>query len=120
MYAFANVIYIFFVSNCSFVLYVNGDKRITDVGANDGQWHFVCVTWKSLNGTWAIYLDGNLADSGTGLAPNTTIEGWYLHVLAHVVARTCVCVCLRVYTYFCSYRFSTELPLRASDLYPSS
>ncbi|XP_042878589.1 sushi, von Willebrand factor type A, EGF and pentraxin domain-containing protein 1-like isoform X2 [Penaeus japonicus] len=57
-----------------FVLYVNGDKRITDVGANDGQWHFVCVTWKSLNGTWTIYLDGQLADSGTGLAPNTTIE----------------------------------------------
>ncbi|XP_047481240.1 LOW QUALITY PROTEIN: sushi, von Willebrand factor type A, EGF and pentraxin domain-containing protein 1-like [Penaeus chinensis] len=57
-----------------FVLYVNGDKRITDVGANDGLWHFVCVTWKNLNGTWAIYLDGQLADSGTGLAPNATIE----------------------------------------------
>lgn len=96
--------YIFFVSNCSFVLYVNGDKRITDVGANDGQWHFVCVTWKSLNGTWAIYLDGNLADSGTGLAPNTTIEGWYLHVLAfaHVVARTRVCAWMCTHTFVCA------------------
>lgn len=84
-----------FVHNYSFVLYVNGDKRITDVGANDGMWHFVCVTWKSLNGTWAIYLDGQLADSGTGLAPNATIEGLYLHALvsARVLVRSRVCAC---------------------------
>lgn len=62
-------------SCCRFVVYVNGDKRITDVRGNDGLWHFLCVTWVSQNGTWAIYLDGALRDSGTGLATGAVIEG---------------------------------------------
>ncbi|XP_068228821.1 sushi, von Willebrand factor type A, EGF and pentraxin domain-containing protein 1-like isoform X2 [Palaemon carinicauda] len=58
-----------------FVLYVNGEKRITDVQGNDGSWHMVCATWKSSNGTWALYFDGKLEDSGTGLATDTIING---------------------------------------------
>ncbi|XP_045583570.2 sushi, von Willebrand factor type A, EGF and pentraxin domain-containing protein 1 isoform X3 [Procambarus clarkii] len=58
-----------------FVLYVNGDKQITDVRANDGQWHLVCASWTSHNGTWAIYLDGEKKDHGTGLAEGATING---------------------------------------------
>ncbi|KAK8726504.1 hypothetical protein OTU49_010282 [Cherax quadricarinatus] len=58
-----------------FVLYVNGDKRITDIRANDGQWHLVCATWSSNNGTWAVYLDGERKDNGIGLAEGATING---------------------------------------------
>ncbi|XP_071546933.1 sushi, von Willebrand factor type A, EGF and pentraxin domain-containing protein 1-like isoform X1 [Panulirus ornatus] len=58
-----------------FVVYVNGDKRITDVRGNDGLWHFICVTWASQNGTWAVYLDGGLRDRGSGLAAGSAIEG---------------------------------------------
>lgn len=57
------------------MVYVNGEKRITDVRANDGSWHHVCVTWTSNNGTWAIYLDAEMRDSGSGLANGTAIEG---------------------------------------------
>ncbi|XP_063877551.1 sushi, von Willebrand factor type A, EGF and pentraxin domain-containing protein 1-like isoform X4 [Scylla paramamosain] len=64
-----------------FVLYVNGDKQITDVRINDGLWHHVCVTWTSADGTWVIYLDGVLNDSGTGLANGTSVEGHGVLVL---------------------------------------
>ncbi|XP_073767385.1 adhesion G protein-coupled receptor D2 isoform X2 [Danio rerio] len=30
----------------------------------DGNWHHVCVTWRSSDGFWAIYVDGKTADSG--------------------------------------------------------
>ncbi|KAG7158260.1 Sushi, von Willebrand factor type A, EGF and pentraxin domain-containing protein 1-like 3 [Homarus americanus] len=64
-----------------FVLYINGEKRITDVAANNGQWHLVCVTWTNHDGTWAIYLDGTTKDSGTGLANGTTIDSSGILVL---------------------------------------
>lgn len=57
------------------MVYVNGEKRITDVRANDGSWHHVCVTWTSNNGTWAIYMDAEMRDGGSGLANGTSIEG---------------------------------------------
>nr|XP_042895666.1 sushi, von Willebrand factor type A, EGF and pentraxin domain-containing protein 1 isoform X2 [Parasteatoda tepidariorum] len=56
-----------------FVLYVNMDKVVTDVTANDGHWHHLCVTWSSRQGAWAFYKDGVQQDNGTGLAPNTFI-----------------------------------------------
>lgn len=43
-----------------FVLYINGEKVVTDVTANDGQWHLICVTWTSEGGHWHIYADGQL------------------------------------------------------------
>ncbi|XP_076046526.1 sushi, von Willebrand factor type A, EGF and pentraxin domain-containing protein 1-like [Oratosquilla oratoria] len=57
-----------------FVFYVNGDKRITDVRVNDGQWHMICGTWMSVNGSWAVFMDGVPMDSGVGLAAGTFIE----------------------------------------------
>ncbi|GFR11206.1 sushi, von Willebrand factor type A, EGF and pentraxin domain-containing protein 1 [Trichonephila clavata] len=56
-----------------FVLYVNMDKVVTDVTANDGHWHHICITWSSNQGAWALYKDGEEQDSGIGLAPNTYI-----------------------------------------------
>lgn len=58
-----------------FVIYVNGEKQVTDVRTNDDLWHLVCVTWASEDGAWTIYLDGLQKDTGTGLANGTTIEG---------------------------------------------
>lgn len=48
---------------------------MTDVFLNDGRWHFVCVTWKSLDGAYKIYVDGNRKQNGTGLATSAVIEG---------------------------------------------
>ena len=56
-----------------FVLYVNGFKVVTDVTANDGRWHLICVAWTSRDGWWSIWADGTVRDHGVGLASNTTI-----------------------------------------------
>ena len=58
-----------------FVFYVNGEKKITDVSANDGKWHMICVTWESLQGNWKIYKDGRLYDNGRGLSKGKSIAG---------------------------------------------
>ncbi|XP_077081071.1 adhesion G protein-coupled receptor D2 isoform X2 [Siphateles boraxobius] len=34
----------------------------------DEDWHHVCVTWRSNDGFWAIYVDGRTGDSGQGKA----------------------------------------------------
>ncbi|XP_016375955.1 adhesion G-protein coupled receptor D2-like [Sinocyclocheilus rhinocerous] len=34
----------------------------------DGEWHHVCVTWRSSDGFWAIYVDGETGDSEKGKA----------------------------------------------------
>lgn len=34
----------------------------------DDDWHHVCVTWRSSDGFWAIYVDGKRGDSGQGKA----------------------------------------------------
>ncbi len=34
----------------------------------DGDWHHVCVTWRSSDGFWAIYVDGIMGDSEKGKA----------------------------------------------------
>lgn len=59
----------------SFVLYVNGDRVVTDVSANDGLWHHVCILWQSNHGLWHLYLDGALRDNGSMLSPNNSILG---------------------------------------------
>lgn len=60
-----------------FVFYIDGEKRVTDVSANDDKWHMICVTWSSSNGSWVIYKDGEEKDGGKGLGVNKTIEGIY-------------------------------------------
>lgn len=58
-----------------FVSTVAGDKVVTDVTANDGNWHALCVWWESRNGIWGIAKDGHHVDGGNGLATNKTIQG---------------------------------------------
>ncbi|KAI1888389.1 hypothetical protein AGOR_G00184640 [Albula goreensis] len=58
------------------VVYVNGKERITDCPAvNNGRWHHIGVTWRSSDGEWKVYIDGNLSDGGKGLSIGTTIPG---------------------------------------------
>uniref|UniRef100_A0A674AJS6 Sushi, von Willebrand factor type A, EGF and pentraxin domain-containing protein 1 n=1 Tax=Salmo trutta TaxID=8032 RepID=A0A674AJS6_SALTR len=58
------------------VLYVNGKERITDCPAvNTGQWHHIGVSWRSWDGDWRIYINGNPSDGGKGLSVGTTIPG---------------------------------------------
>ncbi|XP_061115494.1 adhesion G-protein coupled receptor D2 isoform X1 [Conger conger] len=33
---------------------------------NDGGWHQLCVTWRKRDGYWAIYVDGERRDAGSG------------------------------------------------------
>lgn len=56
------------------VLYVHGKNVITDITLNDGEWHFICTTWTSLNGKYEIYIDGGLRDAGYNLSTNLVIE----------------------------------------------
>ena len=58
-----------------FVFYVNGNEVITDVTANDDQWHHIALTWTSDGGTWKVYGDGQLQDEGQGLGAGHTIQG---------------------------------------------
>ena len=39
----------------------------------DGEPHHLAFSWDSTNGDWAIYIDGEFAESGTGLAPGATL-----------------------------------------------
>lgn len=48
---------------------------MTNIKANDGYWHFICITWDSKEGSWEIYLDGKIKRNGTGLAEKTPIPG---------------------------------------------
>ncbi|KAL0279548.1 UNVERIFIED_CONTAM: hypothetical protein PYX00_001077 [Menopon gallinae] len=58
-----------------FVLYVRKERVVTDIIANDGHWHFICITWESEEGRWEIYLDGKMKGNGTGLAVKKPIPG---------------------------------------------
>lgn len=60
---------------CRLVLYVNGEKVVTDIKINDGNWHFLCVTWESERGSWRVSVDGIVKDSGVGLAQGTGVRG---------------------------------------------
>lgn len=55
-------------------MYVNGKNIITDITLNDGEWHFICVTWTSVAGKYEIYIDGSLRDSGSNLSTDLFIE----------------------------------------------
>ncbi|XP_054276634.1 sushi, von Willebrand factor type A, EGF and pentraxin domain-containing protein 1-like [Macrosteles quadrilineatus] len=63
------------------VLYINGERVVTDITANDGYWHHICVEWTSADGLWNVYKDGTLEDGGTGLANNSYIPGGGVMVL---------------------------------------
>ncbi|KAM6965370.1 adhesion G protein-coupled receptor D2 [Aplochiton taeniatus] len=42
---------------------------------NDGLWHHVCVTWCRADGHWAIYVDGERGDMGSGRDTSRDIHG---------------------------------------------
>ncbi|ESO11989.1 hypothetical protein HELRODRAFT_158374 [Helobdella robusta] len=45
-----------------FVLYINGQSKVTDVTCNDGRWHHIAILWSGRD--WAIYKDAIKVDSG--------------------------------------------------------
>ncbi|XP_053975953.1 sushi, von Willebrand factor type A, EGF and pentraxin domain-containing protein 1-like [Hylaeus volcanicus] len=57
------------------VIYINGQKVVTDIKVNDGYWHFICITWENGNGSWNAFMDGFLRDNGTRLAKRSTVQG---------------------------------------------
>ncbi|XP_038559048.1 adhesion G-protein coupled receptor D2 isoform X2 [Micropterus salmoides] len=42
---------------------------------NDGAWHHICVTWRRNGGHWAIYVDGDRKDMGSGTDISRDIYG---------------------------------------------
>ncbi|XP_041957474.1 adhesion G-protein coupled receptor D2 isoform X2 [Alosa sapidissima] len=42
---------------------------------NDGEWHLVCVSWRYRDGLWAIYVDGEMRDTGTQTDTTREIHG---------------------------------------------
>ncbi|XP_013399870.1 uncharacterized protein LOC106166018 [Lingula anatina] len=56
-------------------LHINSPYTDIDTMTNDNNWHHICLTWKSANGEWALYSDGLLLKTSTGLASGTTIAG---------------------------------------------
>ncbi|XP_028973250.2 sushi, von Willebrand factor type A, EGF and pentraxin domain-containing protein 1 isoform X3 [Esox lucius] len=58
------------------VLYINGKECITDCPAvNTGEWHHIGVSWRSWDGDWRVYINGNPSDGGKGLSLGTVIPG---------------------------------------------
>ena len=49
-------------------------SRLTDVSANDDQWHQICTTWENVNGEWKLYKDGKMEKTGTGLKKGHVIQ----------------------------------------------
>ncbi|XP_053677965.1 sushi, von Willebrand factor type A, EGF and pentraxin domain-containing protein 1-like [Anopheles nili] len=56
------------------VLYVNGAHSVTNVSLNDGEWHFMCLSWSSAGGQYKLYLDGKLSFSGQNLSQGVPIK----------------------------------------------
>ena len=42
---------------------------------SDSNWHHVGITWASIDGQWAIYMDGSVRRSGTGFMTGSFIRG---------------------------------------------
>ncbi|XP_068460615.1 adhesion G-protein coupled receptor D2 isoform X2 [Clinocottus analis] len=48
---------------------------------NDGAWHHICVTWLQSGGHWAIYVDGDQKDMGSGTDSSRNIHGDGIFIL---------------------------------------
>ncbi|KAL7827305.1 hypothetical protein SRHO_G00330230 [Serrasalmus rhombeus] len=48
---------------------------------NDARWHHVCVTWRKSDGLWAVYVDGEKGEWGTGTEPSRDMHGHGIFVL---------------------------------------
>ena len=42
---------------------------------DDRQWHHICLSWENVNGSWVLYSDGSVSDSGTGHKVGSVIDG---------------------------------------------
>lgn len=57
-------------------LFINGASVLDTVDyPDDNAYHHLAWTWRSSDGAWAMYLDGALAASGTGLQTGYSIAG---------------------------------------------
>ncbi|XP_044001596.1 sushi, von Willebrand factor type A, EGF and pentraxin domain-containing protein 1-like [Aphidius gifuensis] len=56
------------------VFYIKGQRIITDIILNNGQWYFLCVTWESSRGTWFIYVNGIIRESGIDFLKDQKIQ----------------------------------------------
>jgi len=79
---------------------VNGERIVTDITANDGFWHSICVMWHSSNGEWSIYIDAKLGDNGTGLANGTFIPGKKkkLFIIAYRESSFCIFILSHIFS----------------------
>ena len=48
--------------------------RMNHESANDGRWHHICVSWRSIDGVWQFYKDGSLHIHTRGLRKGYTIR----------------------------------------------
>ena len=55
--------------------------RQSSFSANDGSWHHICGTWKSTDGSWALYKDGSVKAQGRGLKTGSKIRAGGVLVL---------------------------------------
>jgi len=88
------------ITDCNgFVVYVAGEGEVTDVSVADGTWHHVAVTWRSRDGVWNIYKDGQRQDGGRGLASGRSLKG-YLFI--HFVCMK-LCICMQICCVNCQF-----------------
>jgi len=67
---YMNAVYVF-----SFVLSVNDKTKITDVVANDGQWHHIAMSWSNNSGEWKLYKDAVVLATGSGFMTGQVLQG---------------------------------------------
>ena len=48
-----------------FDIFINNERYTTNVGADDGKWHHIALSWTSLSGEVVFYKDGSPVSQGT-------------------------------------------------------
>ncbi|XP_078353573.1 uncharacterized protein LOC144638230 [Oculina patagonica] len=60
--------------NGSFDMLIGGTQSDISATANDGLWHYICVSWASNSGAWKFYKDGDLSAEGSNFKKDYTIR----------------------------------------------
>ena len=63
-------IFICFVSLC----FLTSGSNLTEL-TEDDRWHHICFSWTNSDGSWQLYVDGDLIKNETGLKQGYTIKG---------------------------------------------
>ena len=63
-------------------LYTYYSTLVTNAPVHDGNWHHLCITWRSQDGAFAIYRDGIIVGNGT-VAEGIEIPSGGAWVLGH-------------------------------------